>query len=92
MGWVIFLVHVPHWPLAFLQTYRLFIKQFDASATKGREPIESQISRWWINMPEAMRYQEFQITGIVWQVIDTSNLDIQMTSSIIQNDLRHWVT
>ena len=86
MGWVIFPVHVPHLPLAFLQTYKLFIKQFDASAAKGREPIESQISRWWINMPEAMRYQEFQITDLVWQVIDTSNLDIQITSSIIHSE------
>ena len=31
---------------------------------KAWEPLESQISRWWANLPEAMRNRSFQITEI----------------------------
>jgi hypothetical protein len=31
---------------------------------KAWEPLESQISRWWANLPEAMRNRPFQITEI----------------------------
>ena len=44
--------------------------QQEAVGTKARplpkawEPFESQISRWWANLPEAMRNRPFQITEI----------------------------
>ena len=44
--------------------------QQEAACTKAKplpkawEPLESQISRWWANLPESMRNREFQITEI----------------------------